>query len=87
MRPPYEINSKILNLLTSISEKIGEINSANLQKPPTELRKINRIKTIHSSLIIEGNTLTEDQITAIFDNKKVIGPEKDIIEVKNAIEV
>jgi len=87
MKPPYEITNKILTLITSISEKIGEVNSANLQKPPTELRKRNRIKTIHSSLIIEGNTLTEDQITAIFENKRVIGPKKDIIEVQNAIKV
>lgn len=87
MKPPYEITSEILALITSISEKIGEINSANLQKPPAELRKRNRIKTIHSSLIIEGNTLTEDQITAIFENKRVIGPEKDIIEVQNAIKL
>jgi len=87
MKPPYEITSKILNLISTISEKIGEINSANLQKPPTELRKRNRIKTIHSSLVIEGNTLTEDQITAIFENKRVVGPEKDITEVKNAIAV
>lgn len=87
MKPPYEITNKILTFISSISEKIGEVNSANLQKPPTELRKRNRIKTIHSSLIIEGNTLTEDQITAIFENKRVIGPKKDIIEVQNAIKV
>ena len=87
MKPPYDISSQILKLVTSISEKIGEVNSANLQRPPTELRKRNRIKTIYSSLVIEGNTLTEDQITAIFENKRVVGPKKDIIEVKNAIAV
>jgi Fic family protein len=51
------------------------------------LRKKNRIKTIHSSLEIEGNTLTIEQITAMVENKKVIGPKKDILEVKNAIAV
>jgi Fic family protein len=51
------------------------------------LRKRNKIRTIHSSLKIEGNTLTEDQITAILENKPVIGPRADIQEVKNAIEV
>lgn len=74
-------------LISSVSEKIGEINSANIQKPPTELRKKNRIKTIHSSLLIEGNTLTEEQITAIVDNKRVAGSKKDILEVQNAIAV
>ncbi|NCD26886.1 MAG: Fic family protein [Deltaproteobacteria bacterium] len=87
MKPPYKITGKILKLVASISEKIGEINSAHLSKPPTELRKKNRIKTIHSSLEIEGNTLTIEQITAIIENKRVIGPKKDILEVKNAIAV
>lgn len=87
MKPPYNITGKILKLVATISEKIGEINSAHLSKPPTELRKKNRIKTIHSSLEIEGNTLTIEQITAIVENKRVIGPKKDILEVKNAIAV
>jgi len=87
MKPPYKITGKILKLVALISEKIGEVNSAHLHKPPTELRKKNRIKTIHSSLEIEGNTLTIEQITAIVENKRVIGPKKDILEVKNAIAV
>ena len=62
MKPPYKISSKMLSLVASISEKIGEVNSAHLHKPPTELRKKNRVKTIQSSLEIEGNTLTVEQI-------------------------
>jgi len=87
MKPPYRITGKILKLVASISEKIGEVNAAHLSKPPTELRKRNRVKTIHASLEIEGNTLTIEQITSIIENKRVIGPEKDILEVKNAIAV
>lgn len=87
MKPPYKITSYILKLVATISEKIGEINAAHLNKPPAELRKKNRIKTIHSSLEMEGNTLTIEQITAIIENKKIIGPKKDILEVKNAITV
>jgi Fic family protein len=87
MKPPYTITGKILKLVASISEKIGEVNAAHLNKPPTALRKKNRIKTIHSSLEIEGNTLTIEQITAIIENKRVTGPKKDILEVKNAIAV
>ena len=87
MKPPYSITGKILKLVALISEKIGEVNSTHLSKPPTELRKKNRIKTIQSSLEIEGNTLTLEQITAIIENKKIIGPKKDILEVKNAIAV
>jgi len=87
MKPPYEITTRILQLVTQISEKIGEINANLLDKPSLKLRKQNRIKTIHNSLKIEGNTLTEEQITAIIENERVIGPEKDIKEVLNMIEV
>jgi Fic family protein len=87
MKPPYNITPTILKLVSSISEKIGEINANYLNKPSTTLRKQHRIKTIHSSLKIEGNTLTEKQITALLENKRVIGPQKDIKEVLNAIEI
>jgi len=87
MKPPYKITGKMLKLITLISERIGEVNAAHLNKPPTELRKKNRIKTIHSSLEIEGNTLTIEQITAIIENKRVVGSKKEILEVKNAITV
>ena len=87
MKPPYDITPKILKLITSISEKLGEINATYLSKQSPQLRKQNRIKTIHSSLQIEGNTLTEEQITALIENKIVIGPEKDVLEVLNAIKL
>ncbi len=87
MKPPYEITSSILKLITSISEKIGEVNANLLNRPSPKLRKQNRIKTIHSSLKIEGNTLTEEQITALLENKKIIGPKKDVLEVLNAIKI
>src|SRR6218665_118556 len=87
MKPPYNITPKILKLISSISEKIGEVNANYLTKQSPQLRKQNRIKTIHSSLKIEGKTLTEEQITALIENKRVIGPEKDVLEVLNAIKV
>jgi Fic family protein len=87
MKPPYDITLKILKLIGSISEKIGEVNANYLNKQSPQLRKQNRIKTIHSSLQIEGNTLTEEQITALIENKRVIGPKKDVLEVLNAIKV
>jgi Fic family protein len=87
MKPPYEITNEILRLISLISEQIGEIKAARLIKPPTELRKKNRIKTIQSSLEIEGNTLTFGQITDLINNKRILAPAKDILEVKNAIQV
>jgi Fic family protein len=87
MKPPYEITAGILKYITSISEKIGEVNAKYLSKTTPQLRKQNKIKTIHSSLQIEGNTLSEQQVTAIIDNKKVAAPKKDILEVVNAVQV
>lgn len=87
MNPPYQITPEIIKLIVSISEKTGQINAKFLDKPSPKLRKENRIKTIHSSLSIEGNTLTEEQITALIENKRIIGPEKDVNEVLNAIKV
>lgn len=85
MKPPYQVTTRILEQIASVAEKIGEIKAAYLFKPPTQLRRKNRIRTIQASLEIEGNSLSLDQVTAVLDNKKVIAPEKDIIEVKNAI--
>lgn len=87
MKPPYTINSSIIQLIADIAQKIGAINSTLLIKEAPTLRKRNRIRTIQASLAIEGNTLTVDQITALIENKRVLGPNKDIQEVTNAIEV
>jgi len=85
MKPPYTISPAILRSVAAIAEQIGEINAAHLYRPQAQLRRINRIKTIQSSLEIEGNTLNIEQVTAILENKRVLAPEKDILEVKNAI--
>jgi Fic family protein len=87
MKSPYDITPKILKFISAISEKLGAVQADHLNKQTPQLRKKNRVKTIHASLQIEGNTLTEEQITALMDQKKVIGPKKDVLEVLNAIKV
>lgn len=87
MKPPYDLTPEIFRLVARISEKLGESNAHFLNKPSPKLRKQNKIKTIHSSLGIEGNSLSEEQITALIENKKVFGPAKDIQEVLNAINI
>lgn len=85
MKPPYELSNRILSLYGQINEALGQCNSLRLIKPEAALRKQNRIKTIHSSLAIEGNTLDLEQMTAIINHVHVIGRKKDIVEVQNAI--
>lgn len=87
MKPPYDITPLVLKLISEISEKIGEVKSGFMDKPSPQLRKRNKIKTIHNSLKIEGNTLNEQQITSLIENKRVVGPKKDIKEVLNAIDI
>lgn len=83
--PPYSITSKILDLVSNISRVVGQIEGLTLPEISIDLRKENRIQTIYSSLMIEGNQLTKAQITSVINGKPVIGKEKDIQEVKNAI--
>lgn len=87
MKPLYKITKKINNLCAEITRLIGKYEGLTLPIPKPELRKHTKIISIQSSLAIEGNTLTVDQVTDIINNKKVVGPKKDIIEVKNAIKV
>lgn len=85
MKPPYDITPTILDRYGQIAEALGICQSLMLVKPEARLRRQNRIKTIQSSLSIEGNTLNIKNVTALIDNHRVIGPPKDILEVKNAI--
>lgn len=82
--PPYEITEEMLELVSEIMENLGKLSSVNdLEKLP-RLRRANRIKSIHSSLAIENNTLSVEQVTAVINGKRVLAPQKDIEEVKNA---
>jgi len=82
-QPPFTITPRIIDLIGQISELVGRLTVSGEQA--LRLRRINRIRTIHGSLAIEGNTLSEDQITAIVEGKHVVAPPREIQEVKNAI--
>lgn len=82
--PPFTITNTMLDYISSIMEKIGKLdNYNNLNKMPI-LRKNNRINSIHSSLAIEANSLSLNQMKDVINGKTVIGPQKEIQEVKNA---
>ena len=82
--PPFNITNGMLMLVSSISEKVGKISvTSNMQAKP-HLRKNNRIKSIHSSLRIEANSLTIGQVRDVINGKVVSGEQKEIQEVKNA---
>ncbi len=83
-KPPFKMTNKVANLLVSISEEIGRITFIKGGKINPKLRRENRIKTIHSSLAIEHNTLSIEQVTAIIDGKRILGNPNEIREVQNA---
>ena len=83
-QPSFTITNKTLSLCISITEKIGRINNYQSLKRMPILRKNNKIKSIHSSLAIEANSLSLIQVKDVIDGKIVIGPQKEIQEVKNA---
>ena len=86
-KPPFEITEAVLSDVMEISELVGKISSTqNLSTSPI-LRRQNRIRTIYSSLAIEQNTLSLEQVTAVLSGKRVLAPPKDIAEVKNAYEI
>jgi len=83
--PPYTITDKIIGLVAQISERVGAVTLARHDSNP-HLRRDSRIKTIHASLAIENNSLSLDQVTAIINGKRVLGPLDEIREVQNAYE-
>ena len=83
-QPPFKITNKILTLVADVSEAVGYLSAQAESEQTLRLRRVNHIRTIQGSLAIEGNTLTEQQITAILDGKRVIAPPREILEVQNA---
>ena len=84
--PPFEITDEISNLSISIAEIVGHLSAATDNMPAPMLRKQNRIKTIQSTLAIENNSLSVEQVTAILNGKRILGAPNEIQEVKNAID-
>ena len=84
--PPFTITGNIINLLAKISELTGKVSILHKDSISPKLRRENRIKTIHSSLAIEHNTLSLEQVTAVIDGKRVLGAPQEIKEVQNAYE-
>lgn len=86
-KPPFEITNEILDMIADIAELVGKFNATQGLSANPMLRRSNRIRTIYSSLAIEQNTLSLEQVTAVLNGKHVIAPPKDIAEVKNAYEI
>lgn len=85
-QPPFTMTEEITNLVIEIGEQVGAVTTYDSLQPNPTLRRESRIKSIHSSLAIEQNTLTLEQVSDVIGGKRVLGPPQDIREVKNAYE-
>ncbi len=85
-KPPFHMTDKMTSLIAEISEQVGRITVLQEGTISPHLRLENRIRTIHSSLAIEHNSLSLEQVTAILDGKRVLGNPNEIKEVQNAYE-
>lgn len=85
MRPPFEVTPRSARLLSEIERRIGRHEGALRAPVSPMLRRSLRVRTIQASLQIEGNTLTEEQVTAVLEGRRVSAPERDLREVRNAI--
>ncbi len=85
-KPPFHVTDKMILLIAEISEQVGRMAVQQERTINPHLRRENRIRTIHSSLAIEHNSLSLEQVTAILDGKRVLGNPNEIKEVQNAYE-
>jgi len=85
-KPPYTISSKMVNLISSISEELIRVEYNKTKIITPKLRKKNRVKTLAGTLEIEGNFMGEEKITAILDGKRVLGTYQEVLEVEGVID-
>jgi Fic family protein len=85
-KPPYTITEKSADYLAKIVETVTRLEFETNFKRDIKLHRANRMRTIHSSLAIEGNTLSLGEVTAVIEGKLVVGKQTEIKEVKNAYE-
>lgn len=83
--PPFVVTASILTLVAEIAERVGRVMVAADGPASLRLRPISRVRTIHGTLAIEGNRLTQDQVTAILEGKRVLAPPREVQEVRNAL--
>ncbi len=82
--PPFDMTNKMFELAAQIMEQLGKLSNVNELESLPRLRAVSRIKSIHSSLAIENNTLSIKQVTDVIEGKRVLGLADDILAVKNA---
>lgn len=84
MQPPFTLTAAMLTRVAEIAGEVGRLDALGGSGKVPKLRRENRIRSIHSSLAIENTTLTLEQVTAVIAGKRVLGPPKEVQEVKNA---
>ena len=84
MKPPFEISDQTFESISRIERLLGRYEGLHSPRPLPRLRRSHRVRTIHDSLAIEGNTLSLAQATTVLEGKRIAAPSRDIQELKNA---
>ena len=82
--PPLTLTPQLLRLAVEVASRVGQLKGLSVERPEPVLRRKNRVRTIQGTAAIEGNTLSADQVTAVLDGKRVIGPRRELLEIENA---
>jgi Fic family protein len=83
--PPFTVTPAMLEACFGIGRMVGQLGGLSAERPQPQLRRENRVRTVRGTVAIEGNQLSEEQVTAVLDGKRVIGPRSQVLEVQNAI--
>lgn len=83
--PPFTVTPPMLEVCFGIGRMVGQLTGMAAERPQPQLRRENRVRTVRSTTGIEGNRLSEEQVTAVLDGKRVMGPRSQVLEVQNAI--
>lgn len=84
-QPPFTLTPELFELAMGIGEMLGQLRGLAAVRPQPRLRKENRVRTVQGTVSIEGNRLSAEQVTAVLEGRRVVGPQREILEVQNAI--
>ena len=83
IKPVFYITEDNKKIIREIENKLNLIVMDDNDKK-RKLKVKSKVRSIHSSLAIEANSLSLESVESIVDNKMVLGDRKEIQEVKNA---
>ena len=83
--PEFDISPAILELIRRLDSLRESCRGVANRRMESRLRRTSRLRSINSSLAIEGNGLDILRMREVINGKTVEGPFDEILETRNAI--